>query len=162
MFINGTNHELNLVDNYIPIGDIVVCRETVDSLAGYFAIFSFLSGFISIPFLADSQGKMLFMVLGGVSIGLALAFLYLSACLKKLLIESPQTVRTVIMLRVFLGIAMSLVPVLSGSLPLVSILRLVITLWVGWYLLKQAQLVSLKLRSQYRPPATHRKKVGSV
>jgi len=140
-----------------------VCRETVDSLAGYFAILSFLSGFISIPFLVDPQGKILFMVLGGVSIGIALAFLYLSACLKKLLIESFQTVRAVIMLRVFLGIAMSLVPALSGNLPLVSILRLIITPWVGWYLLKQAQMVSLKLRSQYRPPAKVRhKKVGSV
>lgn len=126
-----------------------MCRETVNSLAKYFVIFSFLSGFISIPFLFDPQSNILFAGLGCLSLGLAIAFLYLSKYLRKLLIEFPTVIYATIILRMLLGIVMSLIPTLGGSVPIVSILRIALTLWVGEYFLKQVQLVSLNLRFRY-------------
>lgn len=130
-----------------------MCRETVNSLSGYFAILSFLSGFISIPFIVNSAGNFVFLILGCISVGVAIAFVYLSAYLHILLLDSPKIVRAIILARIVLGIVMSLTPLISGPLPPLSVVRIIITIWVGWYLIKQCHLVSLKLKLQQRSHA---------
>jgi len=123
-------------------------RETVGSLSGYFAIVGLLSGLIYIPFLVNSHGNILLIVLGSIGVGISSAFLCFSFSLRRLLIKHFQILRAVIIFRVILGITISLLPALSGSLPPANILRIVITLWVGMFIMKRVQTLSAKLRSQ--------------
>jgi len=128
-------------------------RETVRSLKGYFGVVGLSGGLSNITrfLIAISEGNILNIFFSILGVGLAVAFLYCSISLQKLLSESPQIVTTVIWINLALVIASFLLNLLGGAPLTPQVVVVVFVLLISWYLLKSAKRLSQELKSQGRP-----------
>ena len=141
-------------------------RETVRSLKAYFiviavlgliksistlsfiviAVLSFRESISTLPFWSLSP---LFLIIGLIGLAFALAYLYIGISLRKLLAESPKTIKNVILASMAYQVLNFLLTLLKG-VQVASIVQLAIGLLITWYLLNSVKRLSVEENAKTR------------
>ncbi|HEY9611038.1 hypothetical protein [Allocoleopsis sp.] len=122
-------------------------RETVGSLKAYFivvAVFGFLGSTSS---LSLSSFSPLFLIVGLIGLVFSIAYFYIGISIRKLLVNSPNTINNVILASMAYQVINFLLTLLRGLQP-ASIISLAIGLLITWYLLNSVNRLASQERSK--------------
>jgi len=124
----------------------MVMRETIGSLKAYFILIALIGAAQSAFLLFKSQGIFIIIIFSLLGLGVSCVYFYIGISFRKLLIQSPKFITTVILISMGLLIAsflLSLLEGLQGSM----VLELVIGLLITWYLLRNVKRLSSEEQS---------------
>jgi membrane associated rhomboid family serine protease len=124
-------------------------RESVGSLKAFFIVIGLLGVFGSYRVLTQPQTtidviSLIFIVIG---IGFSIAYLYIGISLRKLLVESPKIVTTVIFANIASEVLNFLLS-LSQGFQVGSLVGLAIALLINWYLFSSVVRLSREEKSK--------------
>ena len=124
-------------------------RETVRSLKAYFIVISVLGLIGSINLLSLFSLNPLFLIFGLIGLAFALAYLYIGISLRKLLVDSPKIINSVILASMAYQVLNFLLSLLNG-VQVASIVQLAIGLLITWYLLNSVKRLSSEENDKIR------------
>jgi len=125
---------------------MAIMKESVNSLRLYFIIVALINAYYGVSYLYSSQGYIIVLIFGFISIGFSITFFYLGILLNKLLIESTKLITTIFFFNIgFIGLV-ALLEILAG-LP-EGLIRLVGGILITWYLLSNVKRLSLEQQSK--------------
>lgn len=124
----------------------MVMRETIRSLKAYFILVALLVAAESAFLLYKSQGIIIIVVFSLLGLGFACIYFYMGISMRKLLIQSPKFITTVILISMGFLVASFLLSLLDG-LQVSKVIELVIGLLITWYLLRNVKRLSSEEQS---------------
>jgi hypothetical protein len=121
--------------------------ETVGSLKAYFIVVAVLGLLASTSWLALSSVSPLFLIIGLIGLAFSIAYFYIGISIRKLLVNSPNTINNVILASMAYQVICFLLTLLNSFL-LSSIIRLPIGLLITWYLLNSVKRLASEERAK--------------
>lgn len=128
-------------------------KETVGSLKAYFIVVGLLGGIGSVALLIQAQGNVAFIASGLVSLGLSIGYFYIGLVLRKLLVQSPQVITTVLQVSL-ISLLVNFALGLSDGFQVNEGFRTAIGLFIVLYLLNNVKRLSAEaIRKQEQMPS---------
>ena len=123
-------------------------KESVTSLRVYFILIALLSGFVNgNMLLAGSQGNIVIIIFSIIGLGFAVAYFYIGIALRKLITQSPNIIRGVILTSMGF-LLLSFLLSLLGGVQDIMVAQLIIGILITWYLLNNVTRLSSEDQSK--------------
>jgi hypothetical protein len=122
-------------------------KETVGSLRAYFILVSVLGIAGSVMALGALQVNPLFLVTGLIGLAFSVAYLYVGISLRKLLVESPGLIESLLFASMTYQLIIFLLTLFNGF-QTGSVIQFAFSLLILWYLLSSVRRLSKEIESK--------------